>query len=52
MLMDHNDNYITAVKLEFFRAKIEAESTNLHHLHTELRSDFFSRKKNIDTLSN
>ena len=51
MLVDYNDNYITAVKLEFFQAKIEAESLRPY---TTYRLNFiaiFARRKNIDTLS-
>jgi hypothetical protein len=45
MLVDHNDNCITEVKLKFFQAKIEAESTTLQHLQTELSTDFCSQEE-------
>jgi hypothetical protein len=52
MLVDHNDNYITAVKLEFFQAKIEAESLRPYIAYRLNFVAISARRKNIDTLSN
>ena len=51
MLLDHNDIYLTAVKLEFFQAKIEAESLRPYVTYRRNFVPIFARRKNIDTLS-
>jgi len=51
MLLDHTDNYLTAVKLEFFQAKTEAESLRPYITYRLYFVAIFARRKNIDTLS-
>ena len=51
MLVDHNDNYITAMKLKFFQAKMEAESLRSYIIYRLNFVPIFVRRKNIDTLS-
>jgi hypothetical protein len=47
-LVDHNDSYITAVKLEFFQAKIEAQSLRPYITYRLNLVPIFASRKNID----
>jgi hypothetical protein len=47
MLVDHNDPYITAVKLEFFQAKLEAESLRPYISYRLNFEAICARRKNV-----
>jgi len=51
MLLDHTDNCLTAVKLELFQAKTEAQSLRPYITYRLNFVEIFARRKNIDTLS-